>query len=102
MKLLLFFTVLIFSVFGFCEALHNLKLLLIFPKRKMQSNMVVILSKDTAEQQMLFVGEQQKWLGTKYADRIIAVYENLPFDTVEACEQLAVKYDIKLVEKGRV
>ena len=94
MKLLLFFTVLIFSVFGFCEALHNLKLLLIFPKRKMQSNMVVILNKDTAE--------QQKWLGTKYADRIIAVYENLPFDTVEACEQLAVKYDIKLVEKGRV
>ncbi len=102
MKLLLFFAFLIFAILGLCEAVHNFKLFLIFPKRKMQSSMVVVLDKDTAEQQMIFVGEQQKWLGTKFADRVIAVCENLPSETVEICKQLAVKYGIKLVVKGRV
>ncbi len=102
MKLFLIFIVLVFSIFGLCEALHNLKLLLIFPKRKMQSSMVVILKENTAEQQMLFVGEQYKWMGTKFADRVIAVCENFSAEMVEECKSIADKYGIKLVVKGRV
>lgn len=102
MKLILLFLCIIFSILGLCEALHNIKLLLIFPKRRMKLSSVVILNEKTAVQQMLFVGEQYKWLGTKFADRVIAVCENFSSDTVEECKTIADKYDIRLVVKGGV
>lgn len=102
MKLFLLFVVLVFAIFGLGEFLHNLKLMLIFPKRKMQSSMVVILNEKTALQQIQFVGEQYKWLGTKFADRVIVVCENFSADLVEECKNISNKYDIKLVVKGRL
>ncbi len=101
MKLLLFFLILIFSLFGFCEALHLLKLFIIFPKRKMNSSLVIILSEETAINQITFAGEQLKWLGTKFADRVLAVSEDLNEETVKECKMLAEKYGIKFVVKGK-
>ena len=101
MKLLLFCVFLLLSLFGLCEFLHLLKLIVIFPKRKMNATLVVMLNEETAIKQTVFAGEQLKWLGSKYADRIIIVAENLSADIAFECEQQAEKYNLKFVVKGK-
>lgn len=101
MKLLLFCVFLLLSLFGLCEFLHLLKLIIIFPKRKMNATLVVMLNEETAIKQTVFAGEQLKWLGSKYADRIIIVAENLSADIAFECEQQAEKYNLKFVVKGK-
>ena len=101
MKILLFFIVLALFILGLCEFLHFLKLLIIFPKRKMHSTLVVMLKEETAEKQIIFSGEQLKWLGNKYADRVIIVAENLSSSTLAECKFLSEKYNFKFVVKGK-
>lgn len=101
MKLLLFFLFLLLAIFGLCEFLHLIKLLLVFPKREMNSTLVVMLREETAIKQTVFAVEQLKWLGNKYADRVIIVAENLSTDTLHECERLAKKYNLKFVVKGK-
>lgn len=102
MKVLLFVVILVFSVLGLCEFLHFLKCILIFPKRRMHSTLVVMLREETAISQITFAGEQYKWLGTKLADRVIIVAENLKQDTFSECESLAARYNFKFVMKGKI
>lgn len=101
MKLLLFCGFLALFLLGLCEFLHFLKLILIFPKRKMHSTMVVMLKEDTAIKQTVFVGEQFKWLGDKFADRVIVVAEDLSCEAVAECKEQAEKYNLKFVVKGK-
>ncbi len=101
MNVLLFCVFLLLSIFGLCEFLHFLKLLLIFPKRKMYSTLVVMLKEDVAVRQTVFAGEQLRWLGNKYADRVIIVSENLSEETVNECLKEAEKYNLKFVVKGK-
>ena len=100
MKVLLFVIVLVFSVLGLCEFLHLLKCVLIFPKRQMKSTLVVMLKEETAIRQIIFAGEQYRWLGTKLAERVIVVAENISYDTLAECESLAFRYNFKFVVKG--
>lgn len=102
MKVLLFFVFLIFSVLGLCEFLHLLKCVLIFPKRRMHSTLVVMLREETAMRQIIFAGEQYKWLGAKLAERVIVVAENLSDDTLAECENLVARYNFKFVVKGKI
>ena len=102
MKLLLFFIILSLCVLGLCEFLHILKCFLIFPKRKMQATLVVMLNEATAVKQTAFAGEQYKWLGNKLADRVLIVAEGLNESVVKECELLCKKYNLKLVVKGRI
>ncbi len=102
MKVLLFAIFLVFSVLGLCEFLHFLKCILIFPKRRMYSTLVVMLREEIAISQITFAGEQYKWLGNKLADRVIIVAENLSSDTLIECENLAIKYNLKFVVKGKI
>ncbi len=91
-----FFILLIFAVFGLCEAVHLLKLMLIFPKRRMNSQLIINLNNKTAEKQLIFAGEQYLWLGNKFADSIIANGKDLSFDTYLSCKKIAEKYNITL------
>lgn len=102
MKLLLFFILLCFCILGLCEFLHILKCFLIFPKRKMQATLVVMLNEATAARQISFAGEQYRWLGDKLADRVLIVAEDLNEATVKECEVLCKKYKLRLVVKGRL
>ena len=101
MKFLLFTVVLLLFLFGLCEFLHFLKLIMIFPKRKMHSTLVVMLKEETAVSQTVFAGEQLKWLGSKYADRVIVVAENISEEKLTECQEQALKYDLKFVVKGK-
>jgi hypothetical protein len=89
-----FFFLLIFAIFGFCEAAHLLKILLLFPKRRMNSQLVIRLDNKNAEKQLIFAGEQYLWLGNKLADSVLAVNSNLDKATYLKCKEIAKKYNI--------
>ena len=93
-KYICFFVFLLFSIFGFCEMIHLIKIKFIFPKRKMNSQLVIYLDNNTAEQQLIFAGEQYRWLGNKFADSIFANNSNLDFETYLRCKEIAEKYNI--------
>ena len=68
----------------------------------MHSTLVVMLQEGTAISQIAFAAEQYKWLGTKFADRVIVVAENLKQHTLLECENLSAKYNFKFVVKGKI
>ena len=94
MWLFLLFVFLALFIFGLCEFLHLLYLFMIFPKRKMGTTLVVMLDETNAIKQIIFAGEQLRWLGDKYADRVIAVAENL---SEEVIERISVLEDIDTI-----
>ena len=96
LKYICFFILIIFALFGLCEALHSLKLKLILGKGKINSKLVVFLENGTAEKQLTFVGEQYIWLGKKYADSVVADVSALDSDTYKRCKPIAEKYYISL------
>ncbi len=89
-----FFIILFFAIFGFCEAIHFLRLKFIFPKRKMNSQLIIHLENETAEKQLTFAGEQYLWLGNKFADSVLADNSKLDFNTYLRCKKIAEKYNI--------
>lgn len=92
-----FFVLLIFAIFGFCEAVHLLKLIILFPKRRMNSQLIIRLENEIAEKQLIFAGEQYLWLGNKFADSILADSSYLDKSTYLRCKKIAQKYNIKFM-----
>ncbi len=89
-----FFILLFFAIFGFCEMIHFIRLKFIFPKRKMNTELIIHLENEIAEKQLMFAGEQYLWLGNKYADTIVAENTKLDFNTYMRCKRIADKYNI--------
>lgn len=89
-----FFILLMFALFGFCEAAHFFKLIFLFPKRRMNSQLVIKLENETAEKQLTFAGEQYLWLGNKFADSVVADTSQLDTVTYLRCKEIARKYNI--------
>ena len=89
-----FFILLVFALFGFCEAVHLLKIMLLFPKRRMESQLVIRLNNKNAEKQLIFAGEQYLWLGDKLADIVLADNSDLDTVTYSRCKEIAKKYNI--------
>lgn len=90
-----FFILLIFAIFGFCEAAHLFKILVLFPKRRMNSQLIIHLDNENAEKQLVFAGEQYLWLGNKLADSVVADASQLDMDTYLRCKAIAKKYNIR-------
>lgn len=99
MKPFIFLIILVFSIFGFSEFLHILKLHLIFPKRKMCSHLVINLQNENAEKQLLYALEQYNWLGEAYADFLVLNCDNLNDEVYERCKKIAQKYGINYPER---
>lgn len=89
-----FFILVIFALFGICEFAHLIKLLILFPKRRMNSQLIIKLDKNNAEKQLMFAISQYLWLGDKYADSILADASELDDDTYCRCKIIAEKYNI--------
>ena len=97
MKLILFFVILILAILGLSEFLHILKLLFISQKRKMYTRLYIELHEDTALKQLAFAGEQLLWLGSKYAEKVVAVGDGLTEETLFECKRLSEKYGIEIL-----
>lgn len=94
MKFLLLVFVLIFSVLGFAEFLHGLRMLFNKPKHKAITYSVVLLSGVDAPEQLSYSAEQLLWYGKAYADNVIAINSGLSADVDLVCKDLAEKYSI--------
>ncbi len=97
MRFLLFFIFLVLSIYGLSEFLHFLKIKLLVPRGKKNLHIVIKLDEDSAISQLAFVGEQYLWYGNKYADLITADIGDLSKATALECENLAKRYNIKII-----
>ncbi len=96
MKFLLFFAVFVFALLGLSEFLHILKIKFILSKSKPNVRVFVNLKEETALKQLAFVVEQHLWLGSHYANEVIAVASNLSDETFSECERIAKLHNIKI------
>ena len=86
-KIILIALSLILCIIGLAEVLHAIKLFLFGSNHKKLSFSLVILSKENYLQQLRYVEEQRSWLGSKYADYILAINDYLePTDIRDALE----------------
>ena len=99
MKIVFLVVVLLFAIFGLSEFLHILKLKIIFPKKNLNSHVVVNLQNGIAEKQLFFVCEQMRWYGKNYADFIIPIVSNLDEESYINCKQIAEKYGVIIPEE---
>ena len=93
-KYILLAIMLCLSMLGLAEFLHGLKIRLTAPGKRAATYLLVFLSEDNAERQIMSVAEQRLWLGGDYCDRIIAVNTGLSDESDRACRYIAEKYGI--------
>lgn len=93
-KLILMAVVIVLACMGLAELLHLLWLCLIAPKSKAKTFMVVWLDGEDAARRLTYAGTQLDWLGRRYAEYRIAVYDALSPEDAAVCGKLAQKYDM--------
>lgn len=93
-KLILMAVVIVLACMGLAELLHLLRSCFIAPKGEVKTFMVVWLDGDDAVHRLNYAANQLNWLGRRYAEYRIAVYDNLSADVYEDCAKLAQKYDM--------
>ncbi len=92
---------LIFAIFGFSEFLHILKLFIIFPKSKIDSQLVIKLKNATAIKQTVYTCEQFCWYGKRFADSLKFECSDLDDEIYESCRKIAQKYGIKIPKERK-
>ncbi len=78
----------VLAVSGLAELLHFLRLLLCRPKKQKNIYSLVLLKSGDAVNQLNFALAQQKWYGSFYADKIIAVNDGLSESELECCRSI--------------
>lgn len=86
----------IMALLGLTEMFHAVKLIFISPDETARSYSVIVLSSGYAVEQLRYAYEQRLWLGSVYADDIIAVVSRLDDDEISECESFAEGRDITL------
>lgn len=82
------------AVLGLAEILHNLKCILLKPKKDIISYKIIVLTDDNPANQLLYAAEKFLWNGCDNGLNLIAVYNNLSFENFIECEKIAKRYDI--------
>ena len=91
------------SVIGLCEVIHFLTLILFDTKSCRNKVVCCLLKGRTADIELQFVVEQFKWMGRKYADRIIAIYSlDIKKDVLNRCEEIALKNGVEIIASNEV
>ncbi len=96
MEFLIVFIFVLFAIFGLSEFLHIIKLRIIFPKARVDSQLVIKLKNDIAEKQTLYICEQFCWYGKKFADSLRFNCEDIDEEVYERCRCITKKYGIKI------
>lgn len=72
-KIILFFCVLVLSLFGLTELLHKAWMMILKPKTMAKRFLVVLLNDDNAQQQLNYTQEYLRWSGDECATELIAI-----------------------------
>ncbi len=83
----IFIVFLLLALLGLSEALCMLINWLLRPEKKAEKYLVIILTANLAEQQLLQVAESLNWHGNAVADRIIACTGNIDETEKDALER---------------
>lgn len=93
-KMILVAIVIVLACMGLAELLHLVWSCFIAPKSKAKTFMVVWLDGEEAVHRLNYAANQLNWLGRRYAEYRIAVYDGLSPEVHEYCGKLAQKYDM--------
>lgn len=69
---------LVLCIWGLCELIHTVSLYAVCPKHRQKSCSVIWLKHRNAWEQLRYARLQMRWLGSAYADVIIAVTDSIP------------------------
>lgn len=97
MKIILTFLVLILSVIGLSEVLHNLKLFLLKPKSA-DTFVVCPLNDEFSVLKLKYVIEKMRWNKINYAEQIVAVSSAELDGALNDCCSLADEHNIKVIK----
>ncbi len=87
------------AMLGLAEILHFVKLYILKPKKAMISYKVVILTNDTAVENMRYAIEQYLWQAGRNGSSLIFVNSLLNKEIFFACKEIAERYDVGFYSK---
>lgn len=87
----------VFAILGITEFIHNLAFRMFSVDGSNNTASLIVLKEETAIDQMKLALFEYKWYGTSRVGKIIAVYDNLSFETLEIIKDFAREKDIILV-----
>lgn len=88
-------------LFGITELIHLICSRFLKPE-SIYTRMIVRLSVENAPQQLLYIGEELKWGGRDFTERVIAILPELDAQAECDCRRLANKYEIILIPEGEI
>ena len=88
--------IILFAVSGLCEFIHSVRLFFILPEKERSSLCVIRLQQGKAVQQLRFVLHQSHWLGSLYADKVVAISDGIESEELDVCKNLIESSDIVL------
>ncbi len=102
MSVFIFLFILFLSVIGLVDLMHSLQLALLNVKNSKCKVVCCLLCDENAEMNLRYVIEQQKWLGQRYADRIVAVNYLSDTHLAERCKKIAEGFDIPIISADKL
>ncbi len=88
--------IILFAVSGLCEFIHSVRLFLILPEKERSSICIIRLEQGKSVQQLRFVLHQSHWLGSLYADKVIAISDGIEDEELDMCKSTVEYSDIVL------
>ncbi len=81
----IFICLVLLALLGLSEAIHMLFCRILKPKSQAERVLLLYLTEDGAEQQLMYALEQKRWNGCTYADKIVAVTGKLSAEVKHTC-----------------
>lgn len=94
--MLLMALLMIFAIIGICELIYIVRLLICHPNIRMQNYSLIVLDKNQAIKQLLYLWQKIRWQGDEFAIGIVAITDNLDYDEICECEKFTHNKNITL------
>ena len=78
---------LVLAIFGLSELFHMVCYKVLKPKKDAKKILILVLTEDDAEQQLLALIEELKWQGSRYANILVAFTGELSPEKTKICRE---------------
>ncbi|MBR4911162.1 MAG: hypothetical protein IKZ47_07595 [Clostridia bacterium] len=85
-----------FSALGICDFLHTLRSTLLLPDVKTNKYSVLFLKHGHALSQLRFISFKLRWYGGEFADRVLAISDDLDPAEIALCEKYSYGSSIRI------
>ena len=101
-KSILLTFLLFFAIFGICELIYFIKMLIVYPGFRVNNYVLIKLKKTYSIKQLNYIWQKMKWYGDAYALGIIALTDLLDDDEIYECSQFIINKNIKLINSDTI